>query len=327
MQDSAELMSRYFDQLLTDSEHQDLQNWLRSSPDHMAEFAKYAILHDRLRGEQMAASLVHPVGATLPQGTPPGRQRSRRSLFFSIGASVAVVALLMLILEFGKSSVAASEELRRLIAAQETEFDRTYRIEVEDTPKRPPDGRRSVRDGRPPKPPLNGAILHVRKGNQFVLIRQMDGGQQFVTGSNGQTSWAVRPVGPVRVSHDLTRFNRDLPGHEHDFPLIEIKRSLTHLQQAYEIQLLPVENDDETNQGSPTRLLVAVKKRGHRGPRRVEIAYAVGTGQIHQLRFIEMPYGPEHLTVRLTEEQNHELGSAFFDHQSHHTLDRVVEEE
>ena len=326
--DSSELVSRYLDDLLTEDEHRDLQNWLRSSPDHAREFARVASLHDRLRGEQLASSLMHSSQPNQPHAVPAAPRQPWRSFVISAGVVAAFVTLFLVSLEIGKTPAVAATELKRLIAAQETELDRTYRIAVEDVPtlrrKRQP----VVDDNRPPKPPLDGAILHVRKGNQFVLIRQMAGGQQFVTGSNGRTSWAVRPDGPVRVSTDLTRFNRDLPGHEHDFPLIQIERGLAHLQDAYDIQLLPIENGDETAaEDLPTRLLVAVKKRGHRGPQRVEITYAVRTGKIHQLRFIEMPYGPEHLTVRLTQEEERPLGLAFFDHQSHHGADRVVEEE
>jgi hypothetical protein len=273
-------------------------------------------------------------------------------------------------LDLHKTPAIASTELRRLIAAQETQLIRTYRIAVEDLPS----VRRRRRVGsteRPPKPPLDGAVLHVRPGNQFVLIRTLPSGEKFVTGSNGRTSWAVRPDGPVRFSTDLTRFNHDLPGHEHGFPLLEIKRGLSQLSQAYDVQLLPIEpaedrqetppgvttNSAESNSAEsasqelgshelatdgstrneladpastsnpPTRLLVAVKKPGHRGPQRVEITYAVPTGQIRQLRFIEMPYGPEHLTVRLTQEEDRPLDDSFFDHQSHHDATRIVEEE
>jgi len=324
----SELLSRYFDDLLSEDEHHDLQVWLRSSTDHAWEFARFALLHDRLRGEQLAISLLQPTLADQPRALPVALGRPRRSMVISVGVVMALVAVLMVLLEIGKTPVAAATELKRLIAAQQTELDRTYRIAVEDVPA-PQRKRQPVVDGnRPPKPTLDGAILHVRKGNQFVLIRPMAGGRQFVTGSNGRTSWAVRPDGPVRVSTDLTRFNRDLPGHEHEFPLIQIERGLAHLQDAYDIQLLPIENSDDTAaEVSTTRLLVAVKKPGHRGPQRVEITYAVRTGQIRQLRFIEMPYGPEHLTVRLTQEEERPLGPAFFDHQSHHGLDRVVEEE
>ena len=326
--DPNELVSRYLDDLLTEDEHRDLQDWLRSSPDHAREFAQIVLLHDRLRGEQLASSLMHPSQPNQLHAVPAAPRQHWRSFVISAGVVAAFVTLLLVSLEIGNTPAVAATELKRLIAAQETELDRTYRIAVEDVPatrrKRQP-----VVDGnRPPKPPLDGGILHVRRDNQFVLIRQMAGGRQFVTGSNGRTSWAVRPDGPVRVSTDLTRLNRDLPGHEHDFPLIQIERGLAHLQDAYDIQLLPIENGDDTAAHDlSTRLLVAVKKRGHRGPQRVEITYTVRTGQIRQLRFIEMPYGPEHLTVRLTQEEERPLGPAFFDHQSHHASDRVVEEE
>lgn len=326
--DHSELVSRYFDDLLTEDEFLDLQEWLRTSPDHAREFARAALLHDRLRGEHLAISLRHRSQRDQYDVVPNRPRRPWRSLVISATVLAAFAALVLVLFEIGNAPAVASTELKRLIAAQEAERDGTYRIAVEDVPapvrKRP----RGDDGHRPPKPPLDGATLHVRTGDQFVLIRQMSGGRQFVTGSNGRTSWAVRPDGPVRVSSDLTRFNRDLPGHEHGFPLIQIERGLAHLQDAYEIQLLPIETgDDSKADDQSTRLLVAVKKRGHRGPQRVEITYAVRTGQIRQLRFIEMPYGPEHLTVRLTREEDRPLGPALFNHQSHHAPDRVIEEE
>jgi len=324
----SELVSRYFDDLLTADEHRALQDWLRSSSDHAREFARLALLHDRLRGEQLANSLIHPPLPNATQAAPAVPRRTRRPFIISATLVMALAALLMVSLEIGRTPAAAATELKRLIAAQETDLDRTYRIAVEEVAMPRRHHRPDAEANRPPKPPLDGAILYVRKGNQFVLIRPMTDGRQFVTGSNGRTSWAVRPDGPVRVSADLTRFNRDLPGHEHDFPLIQIERGLAHLRDAYDIHLLPMETPDDTAADDlPTRLLVAVKKRGHRGPQRVEITYAVRTGQIRQLRFIEMPYGPEHLTVRLTQEEERPLGSLFFDHQSHHESDRIVEEE
>lgn len=171
-------------------------------------------------------------------------------------------------------------------------------------------------------------MLHVRGGGQFVLVRKTADGRPFVTGSNGQTSWAVRPDGPVRFSSDLTRFNRDLPGHEHSMPLSNIHEGLERLREAFDVQLLPVESGDEANiDDEPSRLIVAVKKRGFRGPKRVEVTYSVRSGLIRQMRFVEMPYGPARLTLRMTLVEEQPLGEAFFDHQSHHDADRTVEEE
>jgi hypothetical protein len=328
--DPSEWISRYFDDLLTDDDLNELQRWICASPDHAQRFARSALLHDRLRSEQLAIPWVDsPVNPPNPVGASKETQRaSWRSWVISFCVIVAFIVLGGTFWESGRSQVIAATELKRLISAHESQFDKTYLISVEDAPTPPRKRPRDFDNDRPPKPPLDKAILHVRHGNQFVLMRTMLDGQLFVTGSNGRTSWAVRPDGPVRVSSDLTRFNRDLPGHEHEIPLIDIKQGLTHLQEAYEIELLPIESNEEAGDiPEATRLLVAVKKRGQRGPQRVEITYVVSTGQIRQLRFVGMPYGPEHLTVRLSLMDEVRKDASFYDHDSHHAPDRRVEEE
>ena len=151
---------------------------------------------------------------------------------------------------------------------------------------------------------MNGAVLHVRGERQFVLVRMTLSGRPFVTGSNGQTSWAVRPDGPVRVSSDLTRFSHDLPGHEHSIPLINIQEGLEGLLGAYDVELQPVasQQDETRSADDASRSIVAAKKSAsRRGPRRVEITYAVRNGLIQQMRFVELPYAPGRpLTLLLT---------------------------
>lgn len=234
---------------------------------------------------------------------------------------------------FGETPASAAVvEINRLIAASARSTDRTFEITVEeagllshwdladDAPERQ----------RPPKPPLSGAILHVRRGGQFVLSRQTSDGRTFLTGSNGRTSWAVRPDGSVRESTDLKEFNRDVPGHEHSMPLIHIEEGLERLLEAYDydVRLLPVETaDDAVAEDNPTRPIVAVKKRHYRGPKRFEISYSVRSGLIQQLRFVETPYGPEHLTLRMTLIEERPLGDRLFVHESHHkTAQPLIEE-
>ena len=110
-------------------------------------------------------------------------------------------------------------------------------------------------------------------------------------------------------------------------PLINIHDGLERLREAYEVQLLPVEEQEDKSslEDEPSRLLVAVKKRSYRGPKRVEITYSVRSGLIRQMRFVEMPYGPQRLTLRMTLVEGQLLGETFFDHESHHAVDRVVE--
>jgi hypothetical protein len=316
----SEWISRYLDDEMSEAELVEFHEWLRT-PEHAALFARASLLHDRIRSELLAADVV-PSQSVAPQ---PAVRRSRA--FKMWGAALASLLVLVAVwIGFGDSPVSAATELNQLIAVQIQGVDRTYRIDVEEVAI-PRPNHSSLETGRPPKPSLDGAILHVRHGNQFVLIRQPPGESPFITGSNGQTSWAIKPDGSVRFSQDLTRFNRDLPGHEHDMPLINLEEGLSQLKAAYEIQLLPVEDTKAGANDEATRLLVAVKKRGVRGPQRVEITYAVESRHIRQLRFVEMPYGPERVTLRMTllEEQNRAAG--FFDHAAHHAPDRHAQEE
>jgi len=40
---------------------------------------------------------------------------------------------------------------------------------------------------------------------------------------------------------------------------------------------------------------------------------------------VDMPFGPERLTIRLTLMDEHELDPRFFEHAAHHAADRTVE--
>jgi hypothetical protein len=327
MSNAQELIAGYLDETLSPDQHAEFARWLQASPDNRKLFADAVLLHDRLCGEMQSVALMaytHQRPAVQPA---PAAGRTRRTLAAIGVAAVATIAVVVYLNAGGETpAAAAAVELNRLIATSASASDRTYRIAVEDVAPEMPHAKRPEAR-RPPKPSMQGAVLHVRHGNQFVLIRRTPEGLPFVTGSNGQTSWAVRPDGPVRVSSDVTRFKRDLPGHEHSMPLINIEVGLEHVRAAYDIQLLPVENpDDDARAGaSSQRLLVAVKKRGQRGPRRVEITYAVATGQIRELRFVDMPYGPDRLTLTLSLLEERDLGRDFFDHTAHHDAARPVE--
>ncbi len=341
--DVGSLIDGYLDDMLSPEQHQELSAWINASSENARTFAAAAMLHDRLRNESIFSAerkSVNPASApvnsrradarSLASGTiSPShhRQRTVRS-FVALLSTVSLIGIAAVLFwqSFADNPApAAVSELQRLIATNADTMDRTYRISVEETfvPSRDR-GRRTPEVDRPPKAPLDGAMLFVRDGQQFVLERSTENGL-FVTGSNGKVSWAVRPDGPVRFSTDLNQFNRDLPGHEHAMPLVNIHDGLERLHLAYDVQLLPQE--DSGSAESATRLLVAVRHRKERGPKRVEISYEVESGLIRQMRFVEMPYGPELLTLRLTLLSEEPLVERFFDHESHHDADRRVQEE
>jgi len=313
------LLHGYFDEMLTAEECDALGAWIKADARHASEFAKFALLHDQLRNEFALPEqpVVQPLAA-------PRQNRWAKSLYALATVSAVFVVGLFLWQAVGTKTVsAAGPELSRILAASARVMDRTYVIAVEETVK-PEMHEHLAEKNRPPKPSLDGAFLYLRGPKEFVLQRKLDDEQQFVTGSNGKVSWAVRPEGPVRVSSDLTRFNRDVPGHEHEMPLSNLHDGLEQLQTAYDVQVLP-EEQTEDESGEPSRLLVAVKKRGFRGPRRVEITYAATSGEIRQLRFVDMPYGPDRITIRMTLLGGRNLPAVFFEHENHHDQTRVVE--
>ncbi len=348
--DPQSLINGYLDETLSPEEHAALQEWLQAAPENARHFAAASLLHDRLRTE---FSVLNHIGdddrddlslpltmdsksqadaAFQPSKTAP-KVRSYRLVMMSLTtAMLLVVAVIWK--GFGVTpAAAATTEINRIIAATTHAPDQTYHIAVEET------GAISSRElgddaperQRPPKPPLTDATLHVRAGGQFVLIRQTNDGRRFTTGSNGRESWAIKPDGSVRVSSDLNEFNRDVPGHEHSMPLIHIEDGLGRLLEAYEVRLLPIETADDAAAESviasseATRLIVAVKKRQYRGPKRVEISYSVKSGLIQQMRFIEMPYGPERLTLRMTLQSQRPLGERFFEPTSHAEPSKAME--
>ena len=335
MLDPRELIDGYFDDVLTPEQHATLSDWIKADPDHAQIFAKAALLHDGLRNALAVDS--HTAEQTGPTTAPTLLNWQLGSFLpaslWSTAASLCVLLAGMAALwfSFGPSAASAAfRELDRIIVNSVQLKDRTYEIAVEDiaTPARR--GKRAgiLETQRPPKPPLDGALLHVREGNQFVLIRQTSEGLPFITGSNGQQSWAVNGRGPVRVSSDVHHFDRDLPGHETAVPLTNLHEGLERLKQAYHLQFSTLGPEEyEPQNGETVRMLLAIKKPKERGPQRVEITYDSQSGRILHMRFVQMPYGPDRLDLRLSLINESQLPAAFFEHTSHHTPDRSVETE
>lgn len=175
-------------------------------------------------------------------------------------------------------------------------------------------------------PPLKEAVLHVRDGRQFVLVRQTPEGHPFVTGCNGKVSWLVRPDGPVEVSTDLNRFSRGVPGTRHSVPRINIQEGLEGLQADYDIRVESAETHEAAGSGSLKLLTATRREVTHKGPARVEITYEDHSGFIQQMRFVDMPHfhqGSVTMLLKFVEARN--LDTSFFDHESHHEPGRHIE--
>ncbi len=325
-----DLINGYLDGMLTAEQHATLSEWIQADKEHARRFSDAIMLHDRLRNEFLLSPETQQAKMSIDSATIARSKEFtlRSGALMATAACIALVGFLLLWSNFGESSAsAAMRELDRIIEKNVLVSDRTYRISVEDVLESPEQDKNKSKeeDRRPPKVSLDGAIVHVRTGNQFVLIRKDIDGSPVITGSDGQTSWAVRAKGAIRVSKDLNRFNRDLPGHETAIPLTNILEGLEHLRRAYDLQFLPVGPEEyEARDGEHYRMLVAIKKAKQRGPQRVEIAYESHSGCVKEMRFVQMPFGPDRLDVRMTFIEERRLDSDFFEHTKHHAVDRAV---
>lgn len=332
-QNPRDLIDGYFDDTLSSDQQVELGKWLNADPQHARQFAQASLVHDRLRN----ILAVEQNGFVVNDSSLVSERSSKQRIWFRSVTVRAVAVLVIVVIGFAslwigigeQTASAAVRELDRIIQYGMRSQDRTFIIVVEDmsTPTKRGNKRPNQSESpRPPKPPLDGAVLHVRTGNQFVLTRKTEDGLPFITGSNGHQSWAVNPRGAVKVSDDINEFNRDLPGHETSVPLTDLRSGLERLKNAYDLHFSTLGPEEVLPEdGATVRLLVAVKKPKERGPQRVEIIYDSTDGQILRVRFVQMPYGPERLDLRLNLLSEDELAPDFFEHSSHHAADRKVQ--
>ncbi len=330
--DPQQLIDGYFDEALAAEQHEALSHWIKANPDHARIFAEASLLHDRLRNtlamDAVSVAIDQSSTTETSQGWLGGSWLTGSMGRTTVAAALLLVGLAGLWLSIGSPPASAAiRELDRIIVNSMRSKDRTYQIVVEEITT-DYTGKRSVQPEtqRPPKPPLDGATLFVGSGNRFVLIRQTPEGLPFVTGCNGRQSWAINTRGPVRISFDIHRFDHDLPGHETSVPLTNLHEGLQQLKYAYDLTFSALGPEEYRSEaGHEARLLIAVKKPKERGPQRVEIVYDSTTGAILRMRFVQMPYGPDRLDLRMSLISEEQLPSDFFEHAKHHAPDRKIE--
>lgn len=300
------LIHRYLDGALTAEQEAGLNAWVKADPANAARFAAAARLHDRLR------DVVRTPKEPSANAVAPPRRAWRPARY--VGGLTAAVAVACVAVWWASATrVTAATELDRLIASAAAAGDRTYVVRSLDPRPEPPDDRR---------PPIDGATLHVRPPDQYVLVRQFPDGRTFVTGSDGQRSWAVPPDGAVRVSGDALRFRGPVPGHQSGLPFADLRADLVELRAAYDLTRLGAD-------AAGRRGLRAYKKsEAYRGPNRVDIWYDPATGVIGRMEFDGLPRargGPDRVAVDMVEQRP--LGPDFFRHDAHHGPGRRVIEE
>lgn len=340
-QEIESLISRQFDGELSCVEHKRLQEWINSKPENAKVFVEFAMLHDRMMATNSQATGTGDDFAVETSQTPFNATRNQKRIRWAIGVLSSLAALLLISFFIsqvfqGTPALAAETQLGRLIEVARKSSDRTYLITSLDlrgkkrNRERNRNGRQnqSNRRGDKPQAPVDGALLHVRGENSYVLVRRFANGDEFITGSDGKTSWSVPPKGRVRVSNDVERFRGAMPGNQHAIPFINLHDDLQQIRDAYDIQWLdPASGTPELGKGQSC--LVATKKSvQHRGPKYVEIWFDSETGVIVELLLDKLPQakgGPETVLLEMIDESD--LPEDFFEHTYHHDSNRKVKHE
>ncbi|MGB2499928.1 MAG: hypothetical protein ACPIA2_09540 [Mariniblastus sp.] len=333
------LVSRHFDGELDHEEHQCLQKWINARPENAKAYVGLALLHDRLleANNQATEQRVDRVEKSLKPFS--ARKKNQKHLSWAIGALSSIAALLLISLFVipmlqGTPALAAETQLEQLIEVARKSLDRTYLITSIEFRGNKRNGskwnrkavqeQRNRRHGRQ-QAPVDGALLHVRGENSYVLIRRFENGEEFVTGSDGQTSWSVPPKGRVQVSDNVERFRGEMPGNQHAIPFITLQDDLKQIRGAYNIQWRDSELASEKSRSGQHCLVAEKKSAEHRGPKYIEIWFDMETGTIFEMLLDKLPQakgGPKTVLLELLDQS--EMPDDFFQHTTHHDSNRRV---
>ena len=317
---ATDLIHGYLDETLTAEQQVELANWIKESPEHSRQFAEALLLHDRLRAEMLAGAVVENQHAVIANRSSSERLWVRRVIALSTALCLTLVLGLIFWQSISSPVLAASDELQRIIQANEAALDRTYVLTALDEDI---DSEALPSTVRGAKPSVDGALLYVRGPNQYVLVRYFADRTEFITGSDGTTAWSIPPRGRVRVSSNATRFRGAVPGQQHAIPFIDMRNSLRQLQESYELDLSP-----ETTPEGWRRMNATHRATATGGPKQVTLWYDAQSGVIHRMLLERLPQargGPRNVLLELTDERD--LGPAYFEHTSHHETNREVIED
>lgn len=294
------------DGTISEEDREALNALLRTDVAARAEFAQQMKLHALLSWRAGAVPVT-----TLKAKPPVWRTSWHRAGWAAAAAAVVIGFSVML---FSPASAAAT--VAQMMSALSQAMDRTYTIRVlEGDPWFPLKVNRFAN--------YEGAKLYLRSDKQYVLERTLDRGESSFMGSDGEINWDIRHDGPVRISHDLERFRRGLPGREQDVPFLDLRGLLSSLASGYDLETARDAIDPAL------RLLRATKRsRSINGPREMSFAYRPETGVIMRMQLLGLPReegGPRSLELTLTSESP--LPADFFSHTAHHEAGRQVIDE
>jgi hypothetical protein len=325
--DDSALIDAYLDDSLSADDFRRLNERVKTDPEFARQFARAALLHDRLRSEAGLGDVTKSESPPAPLSAP-ARPRKAGRLLAAAFATAAAVVLGFVLLDGGGGvtpASAAGVALERIIEAAAQPVDRVYRIRITDFgPGGPQPQPAADRNGI--KPHVDGAELSVRGRDQFVLIRRFADGSPFITGSDGEMGWAVPPTGHVHLSRDVRRFRRAVPGERDAIPFLDLEASLESLRRDYDLELVEGNGGRDGPEGW-SRLDARKRPRVRGGAEHVQIWFDA-TGTAHRIALVGLPQGEPDgspAAVEFTLLKQRDVPANYFHHETHHAPRRPVD--
>jgi len=246
-------------------------------------------LHDARAADRREARVAR-VMAALQAGS---RRRPARIRWIRVGWAAAAAAVVTAgVLLFTATETPALASLEDIVAALSTPGDRAFALHVADD-QPPADGGR---------PGLDGALLYLRDGEQFLLVRVGRNGKRVLDGFDGRISWRIRGGVVVEETEGPGAGRVPVPQFMAEMPLLDLPGTLEALRRDYTVEPLDLSGLPEG--GPPLRHLLARKKpRQAPGPTAIEIWADPATGMPRRIVFEGAKFQgsprPRHLTFDL----------------------------
>ncbi len=226
------------------------------------------------RVARVMAVLRRPPGAAAPAPRAPRPRGGRPAARAAAAAALIIVGVLLLT----STEEVALASLEDILGALGRPGDRTFRIRVEGgDPGAPGPGARQ-------RPGLDAALLYLRDGDQFVLIRTGPGGEKALDGFDGRASWRIRAGVVVEQAEGPGAGKIPVPSLMAEMPVADLRQTLATLRSGYTVERLDMAPLEEG--GAAFRHVFARKAaREAKGPGTIEIWADPATGMPRRVVF------------------------------------------
>jgi len=233
-----------------------------------------AAIHRRERVERVLRSIEESSSA--PKLITPGPSRrpmiypwSRRGAMALAAMMLIAVGIFVIAYRASPALASASDILNSLAQPG----DRTFRIHVE-----PSDAAQTSHHG------LDRAMLYLRDGRAFVLIRYAFSGGEVVDGYDGRQSWRVRRGEVVETKGGPGAGGIPVPQLMAEMPFVDLSQTLRRVREDYIVEGFAA-GAAYTGGRSLSHLLARRKSPAVRGPETIEIWADARTGAPQRIVF------------------------------------------